>query len=77
MVNASIGFVDNYLNNAIRILQQESKLSAMELLRVINQFTSRIIWVLMGRNEDESQLQNRLSRWILSSYKKEYNFLKN
>jgi len=77
MVCASIGLVDNYLNNAMRILQQGSRLPAMVLLRVINQFASRIIWVLMGSNKNKSELQNRFDRWVLTSYKKEHKFLNN
>jgi len=76
MVNASIGLIDNYLNNTMRILQQGSKLPAMALMRVLNQLTSRIVWVLMGRNTDEDELQNRFDRWVLDSYKKERKYFK-
>jgi len=76
MVNASLGLVDNYLNNAMRILQQDSKLPAMALLRVLNQFSSRVVWVLIGHNRNENELQNRFKQWEKDSYIKEMGLCK-
>jgi len=76
MTFASLSLIDNYLNTILMIVNNGSRLPAMALLRVLNQFVSRIVWVLIGNNEDKSELQNRFNRWELSSYKKERVFLK-
>jgi len=76
MTFASLSLIDNYLNGILMILNNGRRLPAMALLRVINQFASRIEWVLMGCNEEESELQNRFDRWELSSCEDKCKFLK-
>jgi hypothetical protein len=77
MTFASLSLIDNYLNTILMIVNNGSRLPAMALLRVLNQFVSRIVWVLMGYNKDESELQNRFDSWVLTSYKKKHKFLNN
>jgi hypothetical protein len=76
MIFASIPLIDNFFNNVLMILNNGLRLPTMALLRVLNQIASRIVWVLMGRNKNENELQNRFDRWALSSYKSEHEFLK-
>jgi len=65
MILSTISLIDNYLNNALLILNGGSRLPAMALLRVMGEFISKITYCLKGKNQKE--VENRIGRWEKSS----------
>jgi hypothetical protein len=66
-VFASIPMVQNYAWSILKLLNQEDKhiLPAMALLRCLHEFTSRIVWILMGSTQKECE--ERLRRFEMST----------
>jgi len=70
MILASISVVDNYLNNILMILNQDSKLPAMALLRVIGEFIVKLVWCIQGStNNQPKQSVDKFKSWKKHSLK--------
>ena len=72
-VNSSVTIVLSYAKSIFRILESGEDLPAMALLRSLYQFTSRLIWILIG--SDDSDRHNRLERLEKTSLKDQLNFI--
>jgi len=72
-VNSSVTIVLSYASSIFRVLEGGEDLPAMALLRSLYQFTSRLIWILIG--SDDSDRRGRLERLEKKSLKDALNLI--
>jgi len=75
LVSGIMPLAKNYSDSVFLLLDNDRKLPAMALLRVLSELTLRLIWCLFATNDSEDTVDIRIERWLKDSYAKRKAYL--